>query len=131
MLSDPFIDDPAETLTPPTPAASKDVRRNPTWTSPTAARSTTVNRYVEEQAPLQVAARPIHPSGTSVVKRASRSTESSVLKRTSHETEVTDSRVVRASVTSDDDAAPVPPARAIVPRQPRLLDFDVPVNPLR
>lgn len=129
-LSDPFMDDPGQTFTPPTPA--KDVRRSPIRSSPTASRPAPVNRYVSEPQQIQVASRSMRPIGSGMSKTAAtRSRESSVLKRTSHETEVTSPKVVQAHVISDYEETAAPAAPAIRPSQPRLLDMDVPVNPLR
>ena len=111
--SDPFIDDPAQQLTPPEPA--KDVRRNPVWNTPTAARTAPVSMETVSPATVKVASRPVR--STTTVVRAMPSAprhESSVLKRTSLEVEV-------------EAEAPA----AFFADEPRRIDSYVPVNPLR
>jgi hypothetical protein len=124
--SDPFIDDPVQSLPPSNraspPAPPKDVRNSSMRSSPLANRTQAVRKPSYEPAQIKIAShslRPI-PAARPTVASSARG-ESSVLKRISLE----------ADIEPAYDAAPLPPSQSHQPSSRLMQQFDIPVNPLR
>lgn len=135
--SDPFIDDPVQTMPMPSrttpPAPPKDVRNSPMRSSPLAIRSQAVRQQSYEPAPIKVASHALRPiPATRHIESSAARGESSVLKRISLESDIDPAYSVANNAGYD--AAPVPPSQdrqAVQPSARMMQQFDIPVNPLR